>query len=125
MPRRGDPQALVGVEADRPGRTGHLAVVEEVRAGPHPLVVYAAQATEVALDSIARSNGSRRSVARALFDTDLRTSLIGPVAFDPRGDLKNAPVAIVVARRGGGSDEVLSSEGASLVAVRGGAPPVP
>ncbi len=91
----------------------------------HPYVVYAAQATEVALDSIARSNGSRRSVARALFDTDLRASLIGPVAFDPRGDLENAPVAIVVARRGRGSDEVLSTEGASLVAVRGGAPPVP
>ena len=91
----------------------------------HPYVVYAAQATEVAIDAIARSNGTRRSVARALFATDLPESLIGPVAFDPRGDLENAPVAIVVARRGGGSDQVLSTEGASFLAVRDNPPPVP
>ena len=64
-------------------------------------------------------------MARALFATDLRESLIGPVAFDRRGDLENAPVAIVVARRGGGSDQVLSTEGASFLAVRDNPPPVP
>src|SRR6185295_3499779 len=53
----------------------------------HPFAVYAARATEVALDAIARSDGSRRSVARALLRTDMRGGPLGPTSFDARGDL--------------------------------------
>ena len=84
----------------------------------HPYVVYAAQAAEVALDAIARSNGSRRSVARELLATELEESLVSPISFDRRGDLDDAPIAVFVARHGGGSDEVQSTEGAALVAIR-------
>jgi ABC-type branched-subunit amino acid transport system substrate-binding protein len=84
----------------------------------HPYAVYAASATEVALDAIARSDGSRRSVARALLDTDLHDGPLGPTSFDARGDLRAAPVAILRARRGGGSRDLVSTEGAEVVAVR-------
>ena len=80
--------------------------------------MYAAHATEVALDAIARSDGSRRSVARALLRTDLRGGPLGPTSFDAHGDLRAAPVAILRARRAGGSHELVSTDGADVVAVR-------
>jgi len=82
-----------------------------------PAAVYGAQAMEVALDAIARSDGSRASVARALRSTDLRNAPLGPVAFDTRGDLRHARVAVVEARHRGGSRELLSTAGAELVRV--------
>ena len=64
-----------------------------------PSAVYAAQATEVVLDAIARSDGTRDGVREAMFTTRLDDGLIGDVAFDARGDLQRAPVTI---RRVGG-----------------------
>ena len=84
----------------------------------HPWAVYAAHATEVALDAIARSDGSRRSVAQALLRTDLRGGALGPTSFDARGDLRAAPVAILRAQRAGGSRDLVSADGADVVAIR-------
>jgi branched-chain amino acid transport system substrate-binding protein len=53
--------------------------------------VYAAAATEVLLDAIARSDGSRASVTRALLATDLRSGLTGDVRFDRDGDVRPSP----------------------------------
>jgi branched-chain amino acid transport system substrate-binding protein len=50
--------------------------------------VYAAQATEILLDAIARSDGSRRSVTQSLLATDVDDGLIGPVRFDGNGDVR-------------------------------------
>ena len=83
----------------------------------HPAAVYAAQATEVALDAIARSNGSRRSVGRSLLATRLAETALGPIAFDARGDLQGAPIAVVRTRHGRGSDDLLSTDGADVIAV--------
>ena len=50
--------------------------------------VYAAQATEILLDAIARSDGSRASVTRALLATHVEDGLIGDVRFDAGGDVR-------------------------------------
>jgi len=47
---------------------------------------YAAQATEVLLQAISRSDGTRASVARELFRVRLEHSIFGPFSFDRNGD---------------------------------------
>lgn len=80
--------------------------------------VYAAQATEVLLRAIGRSNGTRASVVRELLRTRIADGLLGEVAFDANGDLTHAPVTIVrVTGTGGTSNTILSHEGAEIVRV--------
>ena len=107
--------------AAMPRRARALAAAlarDQGRSRVHPYAVYAAVATEVAIDAIARSDGSRRSVGRALLATVLPDGALGPVAFDARGDLREAPVTILRAVRADGSHEIGSTEGAEVVAVR-------
>jgi DNA-binding SARP family transcriptional activator/ABC-type branched-subunit amino acid transport system substrate-binding protein len=61
---------------------------------PEPSAVYAAQAMEVVLDALARSDGTRASVLRAMFTTNLADGLIGPVSFDRNGDIRNGAVSL-------------------------------
>jgi ABC-type branched-subunit amino acid transport system substrate-binding protein len=49
-------------------------------------VVYGAQAVEVLLDAIARSDGTRASVVQQLFATRVANGLIGDFSFDANGD---------------------------------------
>jgi branched-chain amino acid transport system substrate-binding protein len=60
-----------------------------------PSAIYAAAATEVLMDAIARSDGSRPSVVDAVLATDTEQGAIGPVRFDSNGDLVAAPVTIL------------------------------
>jgi branched-chain amino acid transport system substrate-binding protein len=60
-----------------------------------PSAIYAAQAMEVVLDAIARSDGTRSSVLRALFETRIPNGLIGSVGFDRNGDVETSPVTIL------------------------------
>ncbi len=76
-----------------------------------PSTVYAAQATEVVLAAIARSNGSRSSVLERLFRTHVRDGLLGTFAFDANGDTTESPITILRVSRGGGKNTVLSVEG--------------
>ena len=82
-----------------------------------PAVVYAAQATEVLLDAIARSDGTRRSVVEALFRTRVTDGLLGSFRFDANGDISESPMTIVQIRRGGSDNRVQSIEGAPVVRV--------
>jgi DNA-binding SARP family transcriptional activator/ABC-type branched-subunit amino acid transport system substrate-binding protein len=66
-----------------------------------PTAIYAAEATEVMLDAIARSDGTRGSVLRQLFRTRLRGSLVGDVSFDPNGDAEQARVTVLRVVGGG------------------------
>jgi ABC-type branched-subunit amino acid transport system substrate-binding protein len=66
---------------------------------------------------VARSDGSRSSVARALLATNLRDAPLGPIRFTPRGDLRGAPVAVLRARRAPASDAAPDSVGAAVIAV--------
>ena len=64
--------------------------------------VYGAAATEALLAAIARSDGSRASVARALASVDLPDTPVGRLRFTRGGEPTTNPVAIVRAERGGG-----------------------
>ena len=89
-----------------------------------PAAVYAAQATEVLLDAIARSDGTRASVVDQLFQTRIADGLLGSFGFDENGDISESPVTILrVARTAeagalgfeGGVVESIVRPGPSLV----------
>jgi ABC-type branched-subunit amino acid transport system substrate-binding protein len=80
-------------------------------------VAYAAAATETLLDAIARSDGTRTSVTRALFRTHLRNGIVGDMAFDRNGDATTRPITIYRARKPGGSIQFEAVQGATLVRV--------
>ncbi len=54
----------------------------------------AAQAAEVLLDAIARSDGSRASVVREVYATKVRNGILGSFTFDAFGDVVPAPVTV-------------------------------
>jgi ABC-type branched-subunit amino acid transport system substrate-binding protein len=57
-------------------------------------VINAAQATEVVLQAIARSDGTRASVLREIQATDIKDGILGSFRFDRYGDITPANVAI-------------------------------
>jgi branched-chain amino acid transport system substrate-binding protein len=67
-------------------------------------VLEAAQATELVIQAIARSDGTRASVLRELKASRVRDGLLGTFRFDSNGDLTPASVAITRITR---SDSVL------------------
>jgi ABC-type branched-subunit amino acid transport system substrate-binding protein len=79
--------------------------------------VYAAAATEALLDAVARSDGTRESVAGALATVDLPDSVVGPLRFDRRGEPAINPVAIVRADHGGEPDDGVITAGGTVVEV--------
>jgi branched-chain amino acid transport system substrate-binding protein len=54
----------------------------------------AAQATEVLLDAIARSDGTRASVVDELFATKVKNGILGSFAFDRFGDIVPASIGV-------------------------------
>jgi YVTN family beta-propeller protein len=104
-----------GLPIDRLGATGRRFVRAFGATQPRRRVTnvdaYAAAATEVLLDAIARSNGTRGSVARALATTRLADSPLGPLALDRRGEPVSNPISVVRAERGGGEPVDLSLDG--------------
>ena len=60
----------------------------------------AAQATEVLLDAIAHSDGTRASVVEQLFATKVEDGILGSFRFDERGDIDPAPVGLYRFRDG-------------------------
>jgi YVTN family beta-propeller protein len=73
--------------------------------------VYSAAATEVLLDAIARSDGTRESVTRALATTRLSDSVVGPLALDRRGELTSNPITVLRAAHGTSDPVDFSLEG--------------
>ncbi len=61
---------------------------------PDPYSVYAAQATEVMVQAIAQSNGTRADVTKQLFKINLKNSILGNVSFNSNGDVTSNPVTI-------------------------------
>jgi DNA-binding SARP family transcriptional activator/ABC-type branched-subunit amino acid transport system substrate-binding protein/DNA-binding beta-propeller fold protein YncE len=78
---------------------------------------YAAQAAELLLDAIARSDGTRASVSAELFRARVRGGLLGDIEIDAVGDPIPAPVTIVRLEHGGGTNVVASHEGARVFSV--------
>jgi len=79
--------------------------------------VYAAQAAELLLDAIARSDGTRASVSSELFKARVHDGFLGAFAIDAVGDPIPAPVTIVRLEHGGGTNVVASYEGARVESV--------
>ena len=65
-----------------------------------PEAVYAAQATEVLLDAIAASDGTRASVAEKVLATDVTDGLMGAFAIDANGDTTRGAVSILQVQDG-------------------------
>jgi branched-chain amino acid transport system substrate-binding protein len=61
---------------------------------PEPYSVYAAQAADVLLDAIARSDGTRASVTRELFATRVRNGILGDFSITPQGDTTARAITI-------------------------------
>ena len=59
-----------------------------------PFTAETAQATEVLLDAIARSDGTRASVVEELFATKVENGILGSFTFDQLGDIDPAPVGV-------------------------------
>ena len=74
--------------------------------------VYAAQALELLLDAIARSDGTRASVTTEVFRSRIANGLTGNVTIAPTGDLRRSPITILRAARAGGRNVVQGYEGA-------------
>lgn len=64
-------------------------------AGPDYGAAYGAQAAEILLDAIARSDGTRASVTREVFRTRVEDGILGDIRFDRNGDLVDAPFTFV------------------------------
>jgi DNA-binding SARP family transcriptional activator/ABC-type branched-subunit amino acid transport system substrate-binding protein len=79
-----------------------------------PFAVYAAHATEVLLDAIARSDGTRGSVIEQLFVTKTPDGLTGPVRFDRRGDTVYGAVTILRVENPATARSLGSVEGAKV-----------
>jgi ABC-type branched-subunit amino acid transport system substrate-binding protein len=84
----------------------------------NPFAVYAAAATEILLDAIARSDGTREAVTRALTTARLADSTLGPIALDRHGEPTTQPITVVRAQHGGGNAlETFGLDGTETVEV--------
>ncbi len=63
-------------------------------AGPDIAATYGAQGAEILLDAIARSDGSRASVLEEIRTTRIKDGILGNIAFDRNGDLRERPIGV-------------------------------
>jgi branched-chain amino acid transport system substrate-binding protein len=54
---------------------------------PPPYSVYQAQATQIMMDAISKSNGTRASVTQQMFKTRVNNGIMGSFHFDSNGDI--------------------------------------
>jgi len=83
-----------------PGRRFAAEFSKQIGGTFYPWTAYGAQAADVMLDAIARSDGTRASVTRALFRTRVRNGLIGSFSFTPTGDTTAGSVTIIRVEHG-------------------------
>jgi ABC-type branched-subunit amino acid transport system substrate-binding protein len=83
----------------------------------NPYAMYAAQAAEVMLDAIARSDGTRASVTREVMRTRVRHGVFGSFRFDRNGDTNRQAVTILRPVDGAAERDRLGTEGADIVRV--------
>lgn len=83
-----------------PGRRFAAEFREQIAGTFYPWTAYGAQAADVLLVAIARSDGTRASVTKALFRTRVRNGLIGSFSVTPTGDITTGAVTIIRVERG-------------------------
>jgi branched-chain amino acid transport system substrate-binding protein len=79
--------------------------------------MYAAQAAEVMLDAIARSDGTRASVTRELTATRVQNGFLGSFRFDRNGDTNRQWTTILRPVGAAAKRDRLGIEGADVVSV--------
>jgi branched-chain amino acid transport system substrate-binding protein len=82
---------------------------------PDPYTAYAAEAAEVLLDAIGRSDGSRASAADALFKTDISDGILGSFKIDKNGDTTLGTVTFFQIKNGDSAVVKLITPDLSLV----------
>jgi len=82
-----------------------------------PYTAYAAQAAEVMLAAIERSDGSRTSVTDELFKTNVQNGILGSFQINQNGDTTSNPVTIDIAKDGKLVTNQVITPPQSLVAV--------
>ena len=83
-----------------PGRRFAAEFGKQVSGTFYPWTAYGAQAADVLLDSIARSDGTRSSVTRALLNTRVKNGLIGNFSFTPTGDTTTGSLTMIRIKHG-------------------------
>jgi branched-chain amino acid transport system substrate-binding protein len=115
---RGTYVSIEGLATERLGAAGRKFLREFGATQPGGKVdiaaVYAAQATELLLDAVARSDGTRASVSSNLFRARVRNGLLGSFEIDADGDPTPTPITIVRLEHGQGGDLVASYDGAAV-----------
>jgi branched-chain amino acid transport system substrate-binding protein len=111
--------SLAGIVTDRlpPAGAHFVERFAQTQAGAEiePSAVYAAQAAEVLVDAIRRSDGTRSSVIEELFRTRVSDGLLGSFEFDRNGDISESPVTIVQVRQPDRTATTGSIEGGAFV----------
>jgi ABC-type branched-subunit amino acid transport system substrate-binding protein/DNA-binding beta-propeller fold protein YncE len=86
-----------------------LAAAERPEDDADNSFAYGAQAAEILLDAIARSDGTRASVNRELRAARVEDGILGDIRFDDHGDLVEGPVTIYrFTRKGPTVDRVVT-----------------
>jgi YVTN family beta-propeller protein len=114
---RGVYVSFVGLTNDRLSATGRRFMREFGATQPGSVdrnAAYTAEATEVLLEAIARSDGTRASVVRELHELRVEDGILGDFEFTPTGDTTSTPISIFRAERGGGANVIEGVEGAVL-----------
>jgi branched-chain amino acid transport system substrate-binding protein len=83
-----------------PGRRFATEFGKQIGGTFYPWTAYGAQAADVLLNAIARSDGTRRSVTRAVLRTRVHNGLIGGFSFTPTGDTTAGSVTIIRIKQG-------------------------
>ena len=84
--------SYAGQPLERLGPTGKKFIKQfrayaKIKGSMPPYSVYQAQAAQVMLDAIGRSNGTRGSVVKELFKTNVKNGIMGTFRFDRNGDI--------------------------------------
>jgi branched-chain amino acid transport system substrate-binding protein len=69
---------------------------------PDPYAVYAAQCAEVMLQAIENSDGTRASITKALFKTDVKNGILGSFKINANGDTTSNPITVYQIKGGQG-----------------------
>lgn len=68
---------------------------------PEVYTAYAAAATQVLLDAISRSDGTREDVVAKMFETNIEDGIVGPMSFNENGDPEKGLISIFQAEASG------------------------
>jgi branched-chain amino acid transport system substrate-binding protein len=89
----------------------------KVGGAPDPYSVYAAQAAQVLIDAISRSNGTRADVTKQLFKTKVKNGILGSFTINKNGDTSSNPVTIYRIKSGQSTNYKVITPPVSLVRV--------